>query len=420
MAQVGHVCDTVLGKMLQTTQKNPGDQEVPYLRAGLLDTLSELSDLPTMFAQDSEVQALELREGDLLVAEGGDVGRSEVTPRLPHRTIFQNSLHRIRLRARGDIRFVRYALSSIYSSGWLDVLCNRATFGHLTVEKLRQLRIPWPQPSVQAAIADFLDTETSRIDTLITKKRRMIELLEERLRLTALGLLTGEGQGPSWRPGPYWLGSVPRAWTPRKIAWEKRTASGTTPTAGNPIYYNDSTGVPWITTSELRETRIVDSDKRVTNAAFEDYSALKVFPAGTILVAMYGATVGRLGILGIPAATNQACCAVYGSGTLDQQFLYWWLWANRGPLVSMAYGSGQPNISQELIRGLRIPAPDLEEQRRIADNIEREFAGTERATSELNRLIELLAERRQALITTAVTGELPIPGMAAYGQQVRV
>lgn len=274
------------------------------------------------------------------------------------------------------------------------------------------LRVPVVSLQKQRAISDYLDTETNRIDTLITKKRRMIQLLEERVRIIALGLLTGEGVAKRWSVGPYWLGSVPRTWKPYKVAWAKKTASGTTPESGNPVYY-DSEGVPWITTSELREITIVDSDKRVTSAAFKDYSTLKVFPAGTILVAMYGATVGRLGILGIPAATNQACCAVYGNGTLDQQFLYWWLWANRGPLVSMAYGSGQPNISQELIRGLRIPAPDLEEQRQIADRIEREVAGTEHATSRLNRLIDLLAERRQALITSAVTGELAVPGVAA-------
>ncbi|MYC84361.1 MAG: restriction endonuclease subunit S [Acidimicrobiia bacterium] len=317
-------------------------------------------------------------------------------------------LHVIRPSSAIDPRYLDYLMSSrpflLGGEAWMIGVAGQK---RVPDQWIRDFPIPVTDPAEQRAIADYLDTEASRIDTLITKKRRMIELLEERLRRMALGLLTGEGVAKRWSVGPYWLGSVPRTWMPHKVAWAKKTASGTTPESGSPVYY-DSEGIPWITTSELREATIVDSEKRVTNAAFEDYSALKVFPVGTILVAMYGATVGRLGILGTPAATNQACCAVYGSGTLDQQFLYWWLWANRGPVVSMAYGSGQPNISQELIRGLRVPAPDVEEQRQIADRIEREAAGTERATARLSRLIELLAERRQALITTAVTGELAV------------
>ena len=167
-------------------------------------------------------------------------------------------------------------------------------------------------------------------------------------------------------------------------------------------------GIPWITTSELRETTILDASRRVTSDAFRDYSALKVFAPGTILIAMYGATVGRLGVLGAQAATNQACCAVYGEGALDQRFLYWWLWANRGNLISLAYGSGQPNISQDIVRGLRVPAPEVSEQLRIADRIDSEAARTERAKSKLSQLVKLLNERRQALITAAVTGEFSV------------
>ena len=274
-------------------------------------------------------------------------------------------------------------------------------------DDLRLVPILVPKMGVQAAIADYLDTETNRIDTLITKKRHMIELLDERLRRFAVALLTAEGREGRWSPGPYWLGSVPQAWKPHKIAWTKQTASGTTPESGNPRYY-DTMGIPWITTSELRETTILDASRRVTSDAFRDYSALKVFAPGTILIAMYGATVGRLGVLGAQAATNQACCAVYGEGALDQRFLYWWLWANRGNLISLAYGSGQPNISQDIVRGLRVPAPEVSEQLRIADRIDSEAARTERAKSKLSQLVKLLNERRQALITAAVTGEFSV------------
>lgn len=129
-----------------------------------------------------------------------------------------------------------------------------------------------------------------------------------------------------------------------------------------------------------------------------------MFPEGTVLVAMYGATIGRVGTLGVPAATNQACCAIFGGETLDQRYLYWWLRANTGLLLSMALGAGQPNISQELIRSLRVLAPSVAKQRKIAQEIERTTAKVELLKQRANQLLEVLAERRRTLITSAVTG----------------
>lgn len=294
---------------------------------------------------------------------------------------------------------------------------DRIAYGstHLTIyfPDIEQLRVPVPPLAEQRAIADYLDTETTRIDALIATKRRMIEALDERFLLEAHALLTGSGASATWEPGPHWLGPVPRTWQPHKIAWRKRTGSGSTPESGNPRYYDDAEGTPWVTTSELRETTIVQARRYVTEAALQDYSALRVFPVETILVAMYGATVGRLGRLGIPAATNQACCAIYGGSHLSQRFLYWWLWSNRQHLVDMAYGSGQPNISQDLIRGLRVPAPSIPDQDDVVSQIEARASWMDRTVGRAQAQIELLVEHRQALITAAVTGELAVPGVAA-------
>ena len=129
--QIGHVCAVVLGKMLQATPRSAHDREVPYCRAGLLETLESRIELPMMFCSIKDLQAYRLKHGDLLVAEGGDVGRTEFVPQLATKTIFQNSLHRLRMRVNGDIRYVGYAIEAVRESGWLDVLCNRTTFGHL-------------------------------------------------------------------------------------------------------------------------------------------------------------------------------------------------------------------------------------------------------------------------------------------------
>lgn len=402
--QLGQVCDIKLGKMLQPSSRGHCDREVPYLRSGSLESLDEPDAWRMMYCSPRELELYRLQTDDLLVAEGGEIGRAEFVPGLPPNAIFQNSLHRLRLRADGDLRFVRYALESVRSSGWLDVLCNRATFGHLTLEKLCQLRIPWPSPIVQTAIADWLDSAITSIERLITARHRQVEVLEERLLNVVHTAIHRKYTHNNRISDVSPLGTVADTWRPHKIAWHKRTASGTTPKSGSSDYYGDTEGIPWVTTSELRERMIDETAQRVSDAAFRDYSVLEVFPEGTVLVAMYGATIGRVGTLGVPAATNQACCAMFGGETLDQRYLYWWLWANTNLLVSMAVGAGQPNISQEMIRSLRVPAPLVGEQQEIARQIENAASSIELVKHKAIRLMELLAERRRALITSAVAG----------------
>ncbi|MFO0666764.1 MAG: restriction endonuclease subunit S [Polyangiaceae bacterium] len=202
--------------------------------------------------------------------------------------------------------------------------------------------------------------------------------------------------------GITWIPEVGDEWETYKVAHGfSAVGSGTTPDTENPAYYDGD--VPWVTTSELRETVISDTTKKVTRRALHDHSALKLFPEGTLLIAMYGATIGRLGVLGIPACMNQACCAL-GAGTfLDARFVYYWLLGFREHVIQLASGGGQPNISQEKIRSLRIPAPSQDVQVRIASFLDRKTAAIDALIARKERLIELLQEKRQALITQAVT-----------------
>ena len=117
---------------------------------------------------------------------------------------------------------------------------------------------------------------------------------------------------------------------------------------------------------------------------------------------MYGATIGRLGILGIAATVNQACAAL-AEGHLATWFVYYWLQMRRPILIALSAGGGQPNLSQDDLRQLRIPAPPLDEQHAIADFLDRETARIDGSVERKERLIELLQEKRTALITRAVT-----------------
>lgn len=143
-----------------------------------------------------------------------------------------------------------------------------------------------------------------------------------------------------------------------------KTTSGGTPSRNVPPYYQNGT-IPWVKSGELQDGPIFQTEEKITEAAIADSSA-KVFPAGTLLIALYGATVGRLATLRIDAATNQAVCAIFTSETIDRDFLFYYLLKQRDHLIDSRTGGAQPNISQDTIRNLEIPLPPLDQQKRLA------------------------------------------------------
>jgi type I restriction enzyme, S subunit len=204
--------------------------------------------------------------------------------------------------------------------------------------------------------------------------------------------------------GVEWLGEVPAHWETWKVCHAfSSIGSGTTPPSDEPQWYEDGT-IPWITTGELRENVVTETTKSVTPEALARFSALRLHPVGSLAVAMYGATIGRLGILGIPATTNQACCVLSSPKHLDVRFVFYWLYGSKQNLIDLyATGGGQPNINQDIIAGLRIPAPTVAEQSAIATFLDHETAKIDALVAEQEKLIALLKEKRQAVISHAVT-----------------
>ena len=203
--------------------------------------------------------------------------------------------------------------------------------------------------------------------------------------------------------GVAWIGEVPEGWENRKISRSFMTiGSGTTPKSDKSQFYDEGT-IPWVTTSELREAIISHTVNSVTEQALNEYSALKIYPSGTLLIAMYGATIGRIGILAINATCNQACCALANGITLEIPFVYHWFQSFKTILQTLASGGGQPNLSQEFIREIRISAPECPEQQTIAAYLDRKTAQIDALIAKKTRSIELLREKRQTMITHAVT-----------------
>lgn len=202
--------------------------------------------------------------------------------------------------------------------------------------------------------------------------------------------------------GVEWLGTIPTSWQIWKLSHAYEViGSGTTPTSDNESYFQGD--IPWVTTGELREKIIYDTGKKVNESTLKIFSALKIHPAGSVVIAMYGATIGRLGILGVDATTNQACCVMTKSKIINNQYLYYWLQAYRTDIIRLSSGGGQPNINQEKVSSLKVSAPALNDQSLIVAFLDRETAKIDNLIEKQQQLIELLKEKHQAVISHTVT-----------------
>ncbi|MCW7494650.1 restriction endonuclease subunit S [Leptospira sp. 2 VSF19] len=199
-----------------------------------------------------------------------------------------------------------------------------------------------------------------------------------------------------------WIGEIPTEWKTLKIRHAcEYIKSGTTPESSSEEFYGGS--ILWVTTGELRESFIEDTAKKVNEKALRTYSALSFHPKGSVLIAMYGATIGRLGMLNKEAVSNQACLALFSKTKLFNRYLFYWLYATRDELIRISSGGGQPNVNQEKLASLRVSTPPLDEQKAIATFLDRETKKIDNLIAKQELLIALLEEKRQALISHAVT-----------------
>lgn len=278
---------------------------------------------------------------------------------------------------------------------------------HLTIymPDLESLRIPLPPLHEQRQISDLVAGESSALDVIQTATSRQLELLRERF-LESLRVATTLGWDSELvATGIPWMPTVGSRSKLYKIGRVFRTGSGTTPRSTDPEYFDGE--ISWINTADLRDGVVSSPVRKVSRAAIRDYPSLRVYPPGALIVAMYGATVGRVGMNSLPAAVNQACCVLSEHGELSVEYAFYWFIAHRSRIVSLASGGGQPNISQDLVRSLRISAPDSRRaQREVTEYCAGLADAFEGQVCQLTKRLDLLRERRQALISSAVTGQV--------------
>lgn len=396
-----------LGKMLDAKQIS-GEHLLPYVRNadvqwGRINT----DDLNCMDFAPEERERFRLKAGDLLVCEGGEVGRCAVWDAPITECFYQKAIHRLRTfdPATDEATFLRWVLEAAVRRGCFASSESKATIAHLPAETFRRHRFAFPPLPEQRAISAFLDRETAKIDRLVAEQRRLIELLKEKRQAVISHAVTKglDLKAPMKPSGVEWLGDVPAHWEVKRLehisefVWGKAHEQ-----------FVDDAGQHFCVTARFVST----------NGEATKYCTTNLTPAqrGDILMVMSDLPNGRalarafLVMDDRSYAINQRVCAVR---LLQGKPTYFAMQLDRNRrLLAEDDGANQTHLSNHDFTKLTVLFPPPAEQERIGAAIGALRTRFDALAAEAESAIALLQERRSALISAAVTGQIDIRNAA--------
>ena len=350
--------------------------------------------------KDEALRKGKLKRGDIVYTTRGTVGNAGYyNSNVPYENVRINS-GMVILRANGEIvdaRFLYQILKSEYYRPYFKQYCTGSAQPQLPIKNFSQIYLNVPDIKTQHRIADIL----SAYDDLIENNQKQIKLLEE-----AAQRLYKEWFVDLRFPGhenTKIVDGVPEGWQYEKFGDLVKTTSGGTPSRRKSEYYVNG-NIRWIKTKELNDRFIFETEEHITEDAVKNSSA-KVLPEGALIVAMYGATIGKIGITAAEMACNQACCAFISfDDMISKEYLYCWLMDNREYLVSQGKGAAQSNLSQEMIRNFSLLCPD----KKVIKNFTEIVTTMLENKRVLENKILMLSKARDDLLPKLMSGEVEV------------
>lgn len=303
-------------------------------------------------------------------------------------------------------RFAYYIATTIP----FDMYSTNTALPSMTKSVLGSHVVAFPGFEEQEAIADHLDRETARIDSLIEKKTRFIELLREKRQALITHVVT-KGLDPSVKmkdSGVEWLGEVPQHWTVSRLGHFASVENGSTPSRENPDFWENGT-VPWLGSGEVNQVQVTEATELITELALRTCS-LRLLPKETVVIGMVGQgkTRGLAAILKIDAAINQNLAAICSGPRLKPMFMLFFFGAAYTWIRGSGRGSNQAALNCELLSEIRLALPPMDEQEEIVRHLVTNGERIDALIERTERSIKFLKERRSALITAAVTGQIDL------------
>ncbi len=311
--------------------------------------------------------------------------------------------------------YAEYAYRSEGVRQYLDSTVESVTRSHQRANPayIRKLLWCWPPLDEQRAIAAFLDRETARIDALIEKKRRQIELLQEkRSALISHAVTKGlDPNAPMKDSGIEWLGDIPAHWTVGNIRRFAKMRTGHTPSRTNSEYWHNCT-ISWFTLADVWQLRdgrrkyLGETKEKISELGLAN-SAAELLPQGTVVFSRT-ASVGFSGIMPQPMATSQDFWNWVCLPSLLPEYLLCLFRAMRQEFEAITMGSTHKTIYQPIAAGIMICVPPFDEQHEIAAHVDAETGRIDSLVEKVEQSIEGLRELRTALISAAVTGKIDV------------
>ncbi|MES0856053.1 restriction endonuclease subunit S [Geobacillus sp. G4] len=396
------------------------DEGIPIIRISDLNGMETTPETAVRVPRELYNEKFLVRKGDLLIAMSG-----ATTGKIG---IYNSNEIAMQNQRVGNIKTINdnilYAAYRNYfvisSSTQILKLAYGGAQPNISGALIESLPFPLPPLNEQKRIADKIERLFAKID----EAKRLIEEVKESIERRRAVMLEKAFKGqlgtndPSEKsiletsddlsekdviPKEQWPYEVPGNWVWVRSGHVAKWGSGGTPSRKRLEYYGGD--IPWIKTGELNDGIITGSEETITAEGLQKSSA-KIFPKGSIVIAMYGATIGRLGILGIDAATNQACAVGQPYEFLDSKYMFYYFFARRSDLVALGKGGAQPNISQTIIKDFPFALPPLNEQKRIAEKLDNLLEKLENEKQLVLAVEEKLDLLKQSVLQKAFRGEL--------------
>jgi type I restriction enzyme S subunit len=304
----------------------------------------------------------------------------------------------------------REYLFYIFSGGELyKGVGKQGTQLNLNTDIIGDIKLPIPPLPEQQKIAQFLDQETGKIDKLITKKERLIELLKEK-RTALISHAVTKGLNPDVPmkdSGVEWLGAIPEHWEVKKLKYIFQVFNGSTPKSGVPEYWDGN--IFWVTPDDLGKLKgstIFSTERKITQSGYLSCGT-KLVAVGSLVLSTR-APIGHLAITGVELCTNQGCRCLVFRYKDSIQFFYYFLMSARRELELWGQGTTFQELAKGKLESVFSILPPLPEQQKIAQFLDRETSKIDNLITKTRTSIDHLKEYRTALISAAVTGKIDV------------
>ncbi len=400
--RLGEIAKIKGGKRLPQGHKlTETETEHPYLRVADFGykTIKNSNILYIKKETFEKIKNYTISSNDVYISIAGTIGKVGIIPPLLNNANLTENAAKI-TNIKIYKHYIMWQLSSDFSQNQIKHSTKVTTQPKLALFRIEELPFPLPPLAEQERIVSRIESLFAKLDEAKELAENALATFEERKSALLHQAFSGE-LTKQWRENN---GVTLDSWEEKKLGEVCKISSGGTPSRSNPEYFNGK--IPWVKTGEINWNYLIETEEHITEDAIENSSA-KLFPIGTVLVAMYGmgVTRGRASILDIEATTNQAVCALKPNTFLNNRFLYFYFMNNYNKFRELSVGGNQLNLSGKIISSFSINLPSLPEQQEIVRILDTLFE-KEGEAKDLVAATDKIDTMKKAILARAFRGEL--------------